>query len=568
MDRLNAYKGNKPYIFLSYSHKDTKRVMPIIHRLQQDGFRVWFDDGIDPGVEWDEYIASRVSGCGCFLALMSANYLASDNCRDELKFGRDIKKPQVLLYLESIKLPSGMAMRLGRCPSISVKGKNRIIRQLYKQEEIWVCQNDSCAWDRFRKQQKLRRFAGCVFAAAAVLTVMSTAGMLLRKEELVENASEPTVQVLPELQKTTLYNSNKCHIKVNNLEKNSNGDILLTLDVEQSGDSGDKIYFGRTYINGVSCFVVRWEESRDPDKYIYYWSRDNLREAGLENLSVSDIKVIQGLVGMNRSEQFIYYPYGKENGDLPAYTFEKDDIVLVDTGTYKLVVTDFAFDENSDISDMVSFSLECVILNQSDQSICCHTMLDEVNGYSFLTGSEDYIRTYSWIKFKDNFGIEGQESIRQIKGTFSVMDSERRESFANEAYTYYPDGDTDFVTEYRQIQENDQILMENEYLQIAVTDMYFQHNSACIQLYARNLSEEIVFLGLDNIRIGEETVIDDMFMSRYLDPGEQFLGTYRLTVSASDTQIPLLMETIVGDQYSDPILTEVLEIAPNWEIQN
>ena len=59
-----------------------------------------------------------------------------------------------------------------------------------------------------------------------------------------------------------------------------------------------------------------------------------------------------------------------------------------------------------------------------------------------------------------------------------------------------------------------------------------------------------------------------MFMSRYLDPGEQFLGTYRLTVSASDTQIPLLMETIVGDQYSDPILTEVLEIAPNWEIQN
>ena len=69
--------------------------------------------------------------------------------------------------------------------------------------------------------------------------------------------------------------------------------------------------------------------------------------------------------------------------------------------------------------------------------------------------------------------------------------------------------------------------MENEYLQIAVTDMYFQHNSACIQLYARNLSEEIVFLGLDNIRIGEETVIDDMFMSRYLDPGEQFLGTYR-----------------------------------------
>ncbi|MBQ1488402.1 MAG: toll/interleukin-1 receptor domain-containing protein, partial [Lachnospiraceae bacterium] len=46
------YEGKEKYIFISYSHKDTDRVMPIISRLMNEGFRVWYDDGISPGTEW------------------------------------------------------------------------------------------------------------------------------------------------------------------------------------------------------------------------------------------------------------------------------------------------------------------------------------------------------------------------------------------------------------------------------------------------------------------------------------------------------------------------------------
>lgn len=112
------YQGNKTYIFISYAHKDKKEVFPIINRLLNDGFRVWFDDGIDPGTEWDENIAAHIENCGYFIPFISQNYLNSSNCKDELNFARDLDKDRFLVYLEDVKLPSGMTMRLSRLQNI------------------------------------------------------------------------------------------------------------------------------------------------------------------------------------------------------------------------------------------------------------------------------------------------------------------------------------------------------------------------------------------------------------------------------------------------------------------
>ena len=45
----NPYKGDRPFLFISYAHKDSERVLPIIRRLMAQGYRVWYDAGIDPG---------------------------------------------------------------------------------------------------------------------------------------------------------------------------------------------------------------------------------------------------------------------------------------------------------------------------------------------------------------------------------------------------------------------------------------------------------------------------------------------------------------------------------------
>lgn len=112
------YDGNKPYIFISYAHRDSARALPIIERLCAQGYRVWYDQGIDPGTEWDENIAEHVENCGCFVALLSEHYLQSNNCKDELNFARDCEKERLIVYLEDVQLPKGLAMRINRLQAI------------------------------------------------------------------------------------------------------------------------------------------------------------------------------------------------------------------------------------------------------------------------------------------------------------------------------------------------------------------------------------------------------------------------------------------------------------------
>lgn len=109
---------SKPYIFISYSHKDTEAVLEIVSCLTDNGYNCWYDDGIDPGTEWDENIAYHINHCAYFIAFVSANYINSNNCKDELNYSRDLDKDQLLVYLEDVALPQGMAMRMNRLQAI------------------------------------------------------------------------------------------------------------------------------------------------------------------------------------------------------------------------------------------------------------------------------------------------------------------------------------------------------------------------------------------------------------------------------------------------------------------
>lgn len=117
-DGVSAYKGNDPYIFLSYSHKDAKQAKQITLALMNAGYRIWYDEGLTPAREWDENVARSIENCCYMIALISKNYLDSDNCRDELNYARDQNKPRLLIYLEDVTLPSGMRMRIGRLQAL------------------------------------------------------------------------------------------------------------------------------------------------------------------------------------------------------------------------------------------------------------------------------------------------------------------------------------------------------------------------------------------------------------------------------------------------------------------
>ncbi len=112
MFMLRAYEGSEPYIFISYSHKNKDVVLPVIEALQNSGYNVWFDIGIEAGSEWPEYIATHLRNCACVLTFISNDFVRSHNCRRELLFAQHHEKQLLNIYIEEVELSEGMQMQL------------------------------------------------------------------------------------------------------------------------------------------------------------------------------------------------------------------------------------------------------------------------------------------------------------------------------------------------------------------------------------------------------------------------------------------------------------------------
>ena len=143
---FEPYEGKEPYIFISYSHKDIEEMTVIVNYLFENGYRVWFDEGIDPGTEWDDNIANHIDGCFYFISLISNNSINSKNCLDELSYARDLEKNRLVVYLEDVELPSGLKMRINRLQNIhkyQYKNQNTFFKKLLKTENIAQCKKEN-----------------------------------------------------------------------------------------------------------------------------------------------------------------------------------------------------------------------------------------------------------------------------------------------------------------------------------------------------------------------------------------------------------------------------------------
>jgi len=113
MDRpFPAYKGDEPYIFVSYSHKDASAVFPELTKLRNQGFNIWFDEGIEPGAEWREEIGAAILNARVFLYFVSEAAVQSENCRKEVGLADKQKIPTIAIHLEETRLPPGLELTL------------------------------------------------------------------------------------------------------------------------------------------------------------------------------------------------------------------------------------------------------------------------------------------------------------------------------------------------------------------------------------------------------------------------------------------------------------------------
>lgn len=104
--------GDKPYIFVSYSHIDSAVVLPAIKALQDKGYPVWYDDILNTGVVWKRKIEERIEQASLVMAFMSDNSIASRNCIAEVDHAIDLGIPMFIARLDPCELPKGQNMYL------------------------------------------------------------------------------------------------------------------------------------------------------------------------------------------------------------------------------------------------------------------------------------------------------------------------------------------------------------------------------------------------------------------------------------------------------------------------
>lgn len=121
---FKPYEGNDPYVFVSYSHKDSAIVFPILQKLHEQGLRIWYDMGIDPGSEWPEEIANHLIGCGLFLLFMSPEAAESHNVRREITMAIDKKIPLMNVFLKETELQPGLQLQLNLIQYVSYTSRD------------------------------------------------------------------------------------------------------------------------------------------------------------------------------------------------------------------------------------------------------------------------------------------------------------------------------------------------------------------------------------------------------------------------------------------------------------
>jgi len=109
---FKAYTGEEPFIFVSYSHADSPTVYPLIERLHNAGFRMWYDDGLHAGSDWREELAGALEDSSLLLTLFSPNAAASEHVRNEIYTALEEEVGVLPVHIEPTDLPRGLRLCL------------------------------------------------------------------------------------------------------------------------------------------------------------------------------------------------------------------------------------------------------------------------------------------------------------------------------------------------------------------------------------------------------------------------------------------------------------------------
>jgi len=107
-----------------------------IRWLQEQGIRIWYDEGISGGRIWRAEIGKAIEGAAKVLYYISTASVASDHCNREISVALDEEKPILPVYLESAQLTPDLKIGLARLQAIHRTADQNYQRHLLDALEV------------------------------------------------------------------------------------------------------------------------------------------------------------------------------------------------------------------------------------------------------------------------------------------------------------------------------------------------------------------------------------------------------------------------------------------------
>nr|MCR5828892.1 TIR domain-containing protein [Lachnospiraceae bacterium] len=111
-EKVKAYGGSENYIFVSYAHKDKDDVIPLIEALQGASYRVWYDEGIEPGSDWAGVIGTNIEKASIVLFCASKKSVRRDNVKREIAYANEKGIQVITVTLGNVAFPADLERML------------------------------------------------------------------------------------------------------------------------------------------------------------------------------------------------------------------------------------------------------------------------------------------------------------------------------------------------------------------------------------------------------------------------------------------------------------------------
>lgn len=130
--KFEAYTGKEPYLFVSYSHRDTAKVYPILDALYDCKYRLWYDESCETGNDFRDELRMRIENAEAVLLFVSESSMASPFCGMEIIVARENNKRLYPIYLDTSAIPPAFQILLANTHHSTSDNMDKLIRSMIR----------------------------------------------------------------------------------------------------------------------------------------------------------------------------------------------------------------------------------------------------------------------------------------------------------------------------------------------------------------------------------------------------------------------------------------------------